>query len=70
MNKQEFIKYWVTSSLHDLELAASLYKLNHFDYCLFLSHLSLEKLLKALWVEAHGDNFAPKTPNAAKPQPK
>jgi len=63
MDKQDFITYWLESSKHDLDVAESLFKSNHFDYCLFLSHLSLEKLLKAFWVRDNTDNHPPKTHN-------
>ena len=63
MEKQDFIKYWADSSNHDLEVANSLFDSKDFDYCLFLSHLSLEKLLKAIWVKNNVENNPPLTHN-------
>ena len=63
MKKADYIKYWVKSSKHDLEVADSLFNSKHFDYCLFMSHLSLEKLLKALWVKNNIENNPPRTHN-------
>ena len=52
MQKQlkEQIKYWHDSSLKNFEAAKSLYKLKHYDSCLFFCHLSLEKIIKGLVV--------------------
>ncbi|MFA4966908.1 MAG: HEPN domain-containing protein [Candidatus Margulisiibacteriota bacterium] len=53
------IDYWLKSAEHDLATAESLFKSRHYDWCLFLSHLVLEKTLKAFYVR---DNltFPPK----------
>ncbi|MFH1874013.1 MAG: HEPN domain-containing protein [Pseudomonadota bacterium] len=42
------IKYWFEAAKHDREVSLSLYRTGKYDYCLFLCHLMLEKLLKAL----------------------
>jgi len=63
MKKYDFIEYWVKSSKHDMKVSESLFKDKHFDYCLFLAHLSLEKILKALWVKNNIENIPPKTHN-------
>jgi len=63
MEKQDFIDYWIKSSKHDLSVSESLFNSKHFDYCLFIAHLSLEKLLKALWVKNNIENNPPKTHN-------
>lgn len=42
------VNYWLDAAIHDLETAASLFRTGKYDYCLFLCHLSLEKLLKSL----------------------
>lgn len=41
-------RYWVDAAGHDLETARSLFRTGRYDYCLFLCHLSLEKMLKAI----------------------
>ena len=46
------MRYWLEVAVHDLETADSLFRTGKYDYCLFLCHLSLEKLLKALVVHA------------------
>jgi len=42
------VRYWREAAEHDLDTARSLFRTGRYDYCLFLCHLSLEKLLKAL----------------------
>lgn len=63
MQKRDFIKYWIISSEHDLTVADSLFHSKHFDYCLFIGHLALEKLLKAFWVKNNDENNPPRTHN-------
>ena len=52
MKKQiaEQINYWLVSSDRDWNTVLGLFKIKRYDYCLFLSHLTLEKLLKGLVV--------------------
>lgn len=45
-------EYWLESARRDRETARSLYELRRFDWSLFIYHLALEKLLKALVVQA------------------
>jgi len=58
-NLEGEIKYWLTSAEHDLKTAESLFKSKHYDWCLFLAHLVIEKTFKAFYVR---DNkaFPPK----------
>ncbi len=44
----KIVRYWSDLSTHDMEMAGSLFRTGKYGYCLFLCHLSLEKLLKAL----------------------
>ena len=52
----KIVRYWLQASEHDLEMATSLFRTGKYDYCLFLCHLSLEKLLKALAAHALKDH--------------
>lgn len=45
------IKYWLDSAMYDLETGKSLLEIKRFPYALFLGHLALEKVLKALVVK-------------------
>ena len=51
MTKDEIINYWVSSSDKDLRVMGSLFKNGHHGWALFLGHLVLEKLLKAIYVK-------------------
>ncbi|MBI4239380.1 HEPN domain-containing protein [Candidatus Uhrbacteria bacterium] len=50
MEYQDTIRYWKNSSKKDFEVAQGLFSLKHYAHALFFCHLSLEKLLKALYV--------------------
>lgn len=53
MTIDEHIEYWVKTADHDLATAESLFKSEHFDWCLYIGHLVLEKILKAHYVKQH-----------------
>lgn len=43
--------FWKQSAERNLDAAHILFKSKHYDFCLFLCHLALEKLLKGLAVK-------------------
>ena len=43
MSNQEMIKNWLLKSEKDVETAKDLYKTKHYDWCLFIWHLAIEK---------------------------
>lgn len=45
------IKYWIDSANYDLETGKGLLVIKRFPYALFLGHLALEKILKAIVVK-------------------
>jgi len=53
-NRQRQIGYWVDSASHDLDVAETLFKSGKYDWCLFIAHLVLEKMFKALYVKNVG----------------
>ncbi|OGU14882.1 MAG: hypothetical protein A2X61_11895 [Ignavibacteria bacterium GWB2_35_12] len=63
MTIDETIQYWIETAENDLETAESLYNSGHYDWCLFLGHLVLEKILKAHWVKFNKDVNHPKIHN-------
>ncbi|HDM75392.1 MAG TPA: HEPN domain-containing protein [Deltaproteobacteria bacterium] len=63
MDKEEHITYWINSADHDLDVAETLFQSGKYDWCLFLGHLVLEKMLKALFVKVHGNKLPPRTHN-------
>jgi HEPN domain-containing protein len=66
MDKQDYIKYWVTTSGEDLISMESVFKAGRYDWSLYIGHLALEKILKALWVKNNSNDNPPKTHNLKK----
>lgn len=55
MTRDEHIGYWKESALEDMKVMESLYEKGHYAWALFIGHLVLEKLLKALYVQQVGE---------------
>lgn len=51
MEKGELITYWVTSSDRDYDTMLHLLEKGDYTWSLFIGHLVIEKLIKALYVE-------------------
>lgn len=51
MTKEEHILFWAKQVDQDFDCANVLYMADHFAQSLFLAHLALEKLTKALWIK-------------------
>ena len=66
MNRQDHIRYWLDSAAHDWDAAVSLFASGKYDWSLFIGHLVLEKILKALFVQNNEGLFPPKTHNLVK----
>jgi HD superfamily phosphohydrolase len=49
MQRNEIVKYWLESSDDDYQVMQSLFDNGHYAWALFLSHLVIEKLLKAYY---------------------
>ncbi len=47
MTKKEIIQFFVTQSENHRNTARDFYSSKHYDWCLFVWHLAIEKLLKA-----------------------
>jgi len=62
MDIEKQVGYWKKSAEHDLKTAESLIKEKKFDWALFMGHLVLEKILKAIYVKKE-EIFPPKTHN-------
>jgi HEPN domain-containing protein len=63
MDIEKQINYWLTSSSMDWQTANDIYNSDkNFHYCLFICHLTIEKLLKAIVVQKT-DTFPPKSHN-------
>lgn len=48
MDVRQQIYYWLESAAHDLEVAETLFKNQKYDWCLFISHLVIEKVLMSM----------------------
>ncbi|MDY6824775.1 MAG: HEPN domain-containing protein [Thermodesulfobacteriota bacterium] len=57
---KKHVTYWLESAEHDLDVAESLYANGKYDWCLFLGHLVLEKILKAYYVK-YNEELPPRT---------
>ena len=66
MEKQDYIEYWLRSSKDDLSSMESNFQSGKYDWSLFIGHLSLEKIFKALWVRNNPGDIPPKTHNLRK----
>ncbi len=62
-DKEKQIAYWVSTAVDDMESIDYLFNGKKYVQALFFSHLSLEKILKALWVKNNELNYPPKTHN-------
>ena len=51
MRKKKFSQEWEKQSQYDLETAQALLKTGRHIYCVFMCHLSLEKMLKGLYAQ-------------------
>jgi len=51
MTKREKIDYWMKSAAYDWAVAGHLYEKGDYPYALFLGHLTIEKSLKALYID-------------------
>jgi HEPN domain-containing protein len=50
MTKKEHVQYWVKSAEDDWGVAGHLFETGDYPYSLFFGHLTIEKLLKAIYV--------------------
>jgi len=53
--EDKYIKYWMESSENDYDAMKNLYKSKNYNWCLFIGHLVIEKLLKGLYVKNNHD---------------
>lgn len=55
MNKKDSIRYWLESAKEDWKVAKHLFEKRDYSYSLFLGHLTIEKILKAIYVDRLND---------------
>jgi HEPN domain-containing protein len=56
MKQEELIEYWIQSSDLDFDSMMSLYQSKHYHWSLFIGHLVIEKLLKAIYIKKIGEH--------------
>lgn len=56
MDKKELIKYWEETSDKDYNTMKHLFNTGDFHWSLFIGHIVIEKLLKALYVQLVNNN--------------
>ena len=54
-DKERIINYWIESSDKDFKTMNDLYETKNYSWSLFMGHLVIEKLLKALFVKKIGE---------------
>ncbi|PKL35977.1 MAG: DNA-binding protein [Spirochaetae bacterium HGW-Spirochaetae-1] len=59
MDKKELINYWKETSDRDYGTMRNLYKSGDYHWSLFMGHLVIEKLLKALYVKNNDEGAIP-----------
>lgn len=55
MTEKEALKRWRKGAERNLKTAEDLIKTKHYDWALFVGQLSLEKLLKGLYIQRRGE---------------
>ena len=53
MTKEDKIKYWLRSAEQDWEVVRHLFEKKDYSYALFFGHLTIEKILKAIFTDKH-----------------
>ncbi|MDP3462360.1 MAG: HEPN domain-containing protein [Bacteroidales bacterium] len=54
-DKDKLIRYWSDSSDDDFDTMIAMFESKKFNWALFIGHLMIEKLLKALYVKTKND---------------
>ena len=64
MDNISLMKYWIESSDRDYESMKKNYEVGQYTWALFIGHLTIEKLLKALYAKINTQNpYPPKIHN-------
>ncbi|QPM69048.1 HEPN domain-containing protein [Atribacter laminatus] len=56
MDKNAFISYWIESANRDYQTMLNLYQSKDYHWSLFIGHLIIEKLIKAIYVKNINEN--------------
>lgn len=55
LDKEKLKKHWVVGSDEDFDTMIAMFKIQRYNWALFVGHLVIEKLLKAYFVDVNGD---------------
>ncbi len=66
MTIDEHISYWVESSEYDMDSAFDIFAAKRYIWSLYVGHLALEKILKAIYVKTSNNKIPPKIHNLRK----
>ena len=55
MTKKEMINFWIEGSNEDYQTMLNLFLSKDYSWCLFMGHIVIEKLIKALYVKQTAD---------------
>jgi HEPN domain-containing protein len=61
MDEKKLIEYWLSSSESDFKTMMNLYRSKDFHWSLFIGHLVIEKLLKAIFIKNTSSDNPPRT---------
>lgn len=64
--KEEHIAYWIESAENDLRAAENMMLSKNYDWALFVAHLSIEKVLKAIYIHNTKELVPPRIHNLAR----
>lgn len=54
-DKEKIIKYWIDSSDEDFDTMIAMFDSKRYSWSMFVGHLMIEKLLKALYMKTNND---------------
>ena len=63
MTKNAHILYWKETAEEDWLASQDLFQAKRYLLCLFVAHLTIEKLSKAHWVQDNSSDYPPRTHN-------
>jgi HEPN domain-containing protein len=63
MRKEDYIEYWLKSSENDYSTMMNLLNSKDYHWALFIGHLVIEKIIKAIYIQNNKENIPPRIHN-------
>ena len=63
MKKEEYIEYWLKSSRKDYNTMMNLLDSKDYHWALFMGHIVIEKIIKAIFIQNNEENIPPRIHN-------